>query len=78
MDCDRLQGAESMSIGKCREIWISRVEAAERLGCPANQVPRLAAQGFISTRRLPGCDPKYGLEDIERLCRASTTKALPA
>ena len=55
--------------------WVSSIEAAGRLGCIPKQVPRLAAKGFITVRRLPGCDPRYLLSDIERLATRATILA---
>ena len=55
--------------------WVSGTQAAALLGCVPKQVPKLAAKGFITVRRLPGCDPRYLLSDIERLANQATTPA---
>jgi hypothetical protein len=52
--------------------WISAANAARILGTKSYVVPRLAEEGRISVRRMPGCDPRYLLADVERLAREST------
>lgn len=57
------------------QVWISAVAAARRLGCVPRQVPRLARRGLLTVRRLPGCDPRFLLADVERLAREATVVA---
>jgi len=52
--------------------WVSGKEAAHVLGCPPKQVPRLADRGLLTVRRLPGCDPRYLLADVEHLAAQAT------
>jgi hypothetical protein len=58
--------------GANKQVWISAVTAARRLGCVPRQIPRLARRGLLTVRRLPGCDPRYLLADVERLAREVT------
>ena len=57
-------------------VWGSAVEAANLLACDAKQVPKLAAKGFITVRRLPGCDPRYLMSDVDRLAKRATVPAV--
>ncbi len=50
--------------------------AAKHLGCSPSAVSRLAQAGHITVRRLPGCDPRYLVSDLERLARESTRPAI--
>jgi len=64
-----------MSFDDDRNTWGSAVEAARVLACDPKQVPKLAAKGFITVRRLPGCDPRYLISDVERLASQATVPA---
>jgi len=55
--------------------YVSGAKAARLLGCPLKQVPNLAAKGFLTVRRLPGCDPRYLLSDVQRLASQYTQTA---
>lgn len=60
------------------EPYCSAADAARLLGCPPKQIPNLAAKGFLSARRIPGCDPRYLLSDVRRLLSQSTQPASAA
>ena len=64
-----------MSSEMANEIYVSGAKAARLLGCPLKQVPNLAAKGFLTVRRLPGCDPRYLLFDVQRLASQCTQPA---
>ena len=64
-----------MSSDDDQSTWGSAVEAARVLACDPKQVPKLAAKGFITVRRLPGCDPRYLMSDVERLASQATVPA---
>jgi hypothetical protein len=55
--------------------WVSAATAGRILGVAANRVRRLAAESLLTVRKIPGCDPRYRLDDVERLANASTTPA---
>jgi hypothetical protein len=56
--------------------WCTAVLAAQMLGgIPSRQIPRLAARGLITVRRVPGCPPRYLRSDVERLAVESTVAA---
>jgi hypothetical protein len=57
------------------DVWGSAVEAASLLACDPKQVPKLASKGFITVRRLPGCDPRYLMSDVKRLASQATVPA---
>lgn len=52
--------------------WISGREAARILGIDNHHVPRLAGQGLITTRSIPGCKPRYLRSDVKELAARST------
>ncbi len=56
--------------------WVSRATAAKHLGCNPHAVSKLAQAGHVTVRRLPGCDPRYLLSDLERLAQESTRTAI--
>jgi hypothetical protein len=63
------------------KVWGSAVEAARILGSSPKNIARLARSGFITVRRLPGCDPRYLMADVESLAQSMTEVAsqkLPA
>jgi hypothetical protein len=64
-----------MSAETTSDDFISAVKAARLLGCPIKQVPSLAAKGLLTVRRLPGCDPRYLLSNVQRLARQCTQPA---
>lgn len=64
-----------MSSETVDEAYVSGVKAARLLGCPLKQVPNLAAKGFLTVRRLPGCDPRYLLSDVQQLASQCTHPA---
>ena len=64
-----------MSSESVNEAYISGAKAARLLGCPLKQVPNLAVKGFLTVRRLPGCDPRYLLADVRRLATQCTQAA---
>jgi hypothetical protein len=64
-----------MSTETVHEAYVSGVRAARLLGCPPKQVPNLAAKGLLTVRRLPGCDPRYLLSDVQRLASQCTQPA---
>jgi hypothetical protein len=55
--------------------WVSAVTASRILGCSPNRVRKLGQGAFITVRKIPGCDPRYRLDDVERLASESTTAA---
>jgi hypothetical protein len=57
--------------------WASAAEAARVLGIPPKNIRRLASQGFLTARRLPGCDARYLLSDVRRLAESATAPARP-
>ena len=57
------------------EDYVSSAKAARLLGCNTKRVPNLAANGFLTVRRLPGCDPRYLLSDVRRLAIEWTVPA---
>ena len=67
-----------MSPVNVAQQWISGTEAARRLGCVPRQVPKLASKGHLTVRRLPGCDPRFLLADVERLAVQATSLAKTA
>lgn len=58
-----------------RREWESAAAAARLAGTTPEVIRRLAKQGFISVRRLPGCDPRYLMADVERISQQMTTPA---
>ncbi len=64
-----------MTAESFQEQYVSGAKAARKLGCIAKQVPKLAAKGFITVRRVPGCAPRYLLSDVELLVSNSTVPA---
>jgi|GEM_PF-2993012 len=60
---------------EAKKEWVSAVEAGRILGCPARKIPQFAKDGLVTVRRLPGCDPRYLLADVERLASQSTEPA---
>lgn len=55
--------------------WVSGVHAGKRLACTPRQLPKLAAKGLITVRRIPGCAPRYLLADVDRLASQATQLA---
>ena len=55
--------------------WVSGAEAGRRLACDPKQVPKLAAKGLLTVRRLPGCAPRYLRCDVDRLASEATVPA---
>lgn len=55
--------------------FVSGARASRVLGCNVKQVPKLAGEGFITVRRVPGSAPRYLLADVERLARQWTVPA---
>lgn len=64
-----------MSVDSSHQQWISGADAARLLGCAPRQVPKLASKGFLTVRRLPGCDPRYLRSDVDRLACQATQPA---
>lgn len=58
--------------------YCSAAKAARLLGCPPKQVSILASKGFLTVRRLPGCDPRYLMSDVQRLASEYTRPATAA
>jgi hypothetical protein len=56
-------------------VGVSASEAARRLSCHHAQVARLARQGYIGVRRLPGFFVQYDLRDVEAILASSVTPA---
>jgi hypothetical protein len=61
------------SASPCR--WISAANAARLLGISPRNIPRLADEGYLAVRRLPGCDPRFSLNDAKQLAASSTSAA---
>lgn len=64
-----------MSVEDGQPQWVSGTEAARVLACAPRQVPKLASKGFLTVRRLPGCDPRYLRSDVDRLASQATQPA---
>ena len=56
--------------------WVSAAEAARILGSGPRNASRLAREGFLTERRLPGCDARYLLADVHGLAAMATLPAL--
>lgn len=54
--------------------WLSRIEAARRLGIGRTGLDRLVEQDLLTVKRLPGLAPQYRRADVERLLEASIHK----
>lgn len=54
--------------------WVL-AKVGESAGCTSDEIRNAARLGLVSVRRMPGCDPRYLLSDIERLVKASTKLA---
>jgi hypothetical protein len=61
-----------MDSHEASDQWVSATEASRRVCCNPKQVAKLASEGFLTVRRLPGCDPRYLLADVVRLVSEST------
>jgi hypothetical protein len=57
-------------------VCVSAAEAARYLDVTYPSVSRLARQGYITRRKLPGCDPRYLMEAVESLARSATLPAI--
>jgi len=55
--------------------WLDAGAAAELLGVERRHIRRLARDGLLSVRRLPGVRPRYRRDEIERLAAASVRPA---
>lgn len=55
--------------------WVSGTQAGKHLACAPRQLPKLAAKGLITVRRIPGCAPRYLLADVNRLANQATQLA---
>jgi hypothetical protein len=58
-----------------RYEWVSAAAAARLAGTTPEVIRRLAKQGFISVRKLPGCDPRYLMTEVERIVQGMTASA---
>jgi hypothetical protein len=58
-----------MSTSTRESVWITPGEAAEMTGLNRKQISRLADEGLVGRRNLPGVRPCYRRADIEALGR---------
>jgi hypothetical protein len=55
--------------------WLHATDAALVLGTDAQHVKRLARDGLISVRRVPGAHPRYSRADVELIAHEFTSPA---
>lgn len=53
--------------------WLTKADAATRLGVGERTVERLAARGALTARMRPGFPTMYNPEDVDRMASASRT-----
>ena len=59
------------------KAWVLGTEAGRIMGVDRRHVTRLAKQGLIAVRRIPGADPRYCRRDVEAVAERFTTPTVP-
>jgi hypothetical protein len=58
------------------DIWITRVEAARRLGVNPHAITRLVGNGHLTVKALPDTHPKILAADVDKLMVSAVRPAI--
>jgi hypothetical protein len=61
-----------------QDVWISKSDAARRIGVDVRVIAKMIEAGCLTVRELPGTRPRVLLADVERVAANSIRPASPA